>query len=109
MTFAASRLLVRTRAHNAILKNRSDSIIRRSTTLLNSQQFSTNHDPIRDKTVHMTSSRGVNVIHDPLLSKGIVTDLNATMTSVGMGKRWGNDGKICTLSFFFKKRYGIQY
>ncbi|KAI8140960.1 hypothetical protein BJV82DRAFT_620221 [Fennellomyces sp. T-0311] len=27
-------------------------------------------DPRRDKTVHLTHSRGVNVIHDPLLSKG---------------------------------------
>ncbi|KAI7849031.1 hypothetical protein BDC45DRAFT_521784 [Circinella umbellata] len=28
-------------------------------------------DPRRDKTVQVTHSRGVNVIHDPLLSKGI--------------------------------------
>ncbi|KAI9313572.1 hypothetical protein BX666DRAFT_1864586 [Dichotomocladium elegans] len=27
-------------------------------------------DPRNDKTVHLTHSRGVNVIHDPLLSKG---------------------------------------
>ncbi|KAI8374359.1 uncharacterized protein BYT42DRAFT_576084 [Radiomyces spectabilis] len=27
-------------------------------------------DPRKDKTVHLTSSKGVNVIHDPLLSKG---------------------------------------
>ncbi|KAI7855110.1 hypothetical protein BDC45DRAFT_549610 [Circinella umbellata] len=70
MAFATSRLLVRTRAHNAIIKNRNDSITRVSTILLKSQHFSTNNDPIRDKTVHMTSSRGVNVLHDPLLSKG---------------------------------------
>lgn len=29
-------------------------------------------DPRKDKTVHLTHSRGVNVIHDPLLSKGTI-------------------------------------
>lgn len=28
-------------------------------------------DPRKDKTVQLTNLRGVNVIHDPLLSKGI--------------------------------------
>ena len=109
MAFAASRLLARTRAYNAILKNRSDSIIRPSTTLLNSQQFSTNHDPIRDKTVHMTPSRGVNVIHDPLLSKGIVTDLNLLMTRIWMRERRGNDGKICTLTLLKKIKKKVRH
>lgn len=27
-------------------------------------------DPRKDKTVQVTASRGVNIIHDPLLSKG---------------------------------------
>ncbi|KAI9321268.1 hypothetical protein BX666DRAFT_1900312 [Dichotomocladium elegans] len=34
------------------------------------RQYSRSQDPLRDKIVYMTSSRGVNVLHDPLLSKG---------------------------------------
>ncbi|KAI9497582.1 hypothetical protein BDB00DRAFT_756204 [Zychaea mexicana] len=33
-------------------------------------------DPRRDKTVQVTHSRGVNVIHDPLLSKGTAFSIN---------------------------------
>ena len=35
-------------------------------------------DPRRDKTVHLTHSRGVNVLHDPLLSKGQTPAIDAT-------------------------------
>ncbi|CDH53958.1 malic enzyme [Lichtheimia corymbifera JMRC:FSU:9682] len=33
-------------------------------------------DPRNDKTIHLTQSRGVNVIHDPLLSKGTAFNLD---------------------------------
>ncbi|KAG0170308.1 Malic enzyme [Apophysomyces sp. BC1015] len=43
---------------------------RRPTAVLAQRTFSYSSDPRRDKTVHVTQSKGVNVLHDPLLSKG---------------------------------------
>ncbi|KAI8150071.1 hypothetical protein BJV82DRAFT_585704 [Fennellomyces sp. T-0311] len=64
MALASSRILPRFQT----IAQRSN--VTRVTGALLSRSYTPYADPLRDKTVHVTPSRGVNVLHDPLLSKG---------------------------------------